>query len=388
MKLKTCLIFLICSILYFVYGIKTVHAVENLYYLHQDHLGSTSLVTDSTGKAVSKQSYYPYGATRSQTSDVGSKKLERQYTGQISDTDETGLYYYNARYYNPQAAKFTQADTNNSNLNRYVYVGNNPTTLVDASGNQQTRFDDEGFVNKDPGGFGGVVLDIAKYIANIYVGAIERWNATPSWYRKAIHGDYSEMPPLGFRSRSDIREFEYKYGQILLFMRGEEGIRMAKAWEEFDESLSFQEQEKFWGERYSERYNEISKNPFIYINTYGYEKEQELDALGYTRFAQISGFVEIGVSDRDYRYRLATLEHEYTHALDSRKYQYQFLDLGLLYNPVETEINANFAVANLPWLPEDSRQIAISRINRFQELREEAFSNISILKYAKGNFWD
>ena len=135
MKLKTCPIFLICSILYFVYGIKTVHAVENLYYLHQDHLGSTSLVTDSTGKAVSKQSYYPYGATRSQTSDVGSKKLERQYTGQVSDEDETGLYYYNARYYNPTIAKFTQADNADTLQNRYAYVRNNPTSLVDPSGN-------------------------------------------------------------------------------------------------------------------------------------------------------------------------------------------------------------------------------------------------------------
>src|SRR3989344_7838447 len=103
----------VLGIFYFVYGGREVNAAETVYYVHQDNLGSTSLVTDSTGKAVSKQSYYPYGATRSQTSDVGSKKLERQYTGQVSDTDETGLYYYNARYYNPQIAKFTQADSYN-----------------------------------------------------------------------------------------------------------------------------------------------------------------------------------------------------------------------------------------------------------------------------------
>jgi len=112
---------------------------ETLYYLHQDHLGSTSLVTDSTGKTVSKQSYYPYGATRSQTSDVGSKKLERQYTGQVSDTDETGLYYYNARYYNPQIAKFTQADSYNDNFNKYAYVKNNPVAYSDPSGNLSIR---------------------------------------------------------------------------------------------------------------------------------------------------------------------------------------------------------------------------------------------------------
>ncbi|OGM56847.1 hypothetical protein A2955_00680 [Candidatus Woesebacteria bacterium RIFCSPLOWO2_01_FULL_37_19] len=125
----------VLGIFYFVYGGREVNAAETLNYIHQDHLGSTTLVTDSTGKAVSKQSYYPYGATRSQTSDVGSKKLERQYTGQISDTDQTGLYYYNARYYNPQIAKFTQADNVDTLQNRYAYVRNNPTSLVDPSGN-------------------------------------------------------------------------------------------------------------------------------------------------------------------------------------------------------------------------------------------------------------
>ena len=111
-------------------------AAEKLNFIHQDHLGSTALVTDSTGKVVSKQSYYPYGTTRSQTSDVGSKKLERQYTGQISDEDETGLYYYNARYYDPTLAKFTQADSLNDGLNKYTYVANNPIVFSDPTGNQ------------------------------------------------------------------------------------------------------------------------------------------------------------------------------------------------------------------------------------------------------------
>src|SRR3989344_3019710 len=76
---------------------------EQVNYLHQDHLGSTSLVTSNTG--------------------------------QVSDTDLTGLYYYNARYYNPQIAKFTQADSQGDTLNKYTYVGNNPIIYTDPSGN-------------------------------------------------------------------------------------------------------------------------------------------------------------------------------------------------------------------------------------------------------------
>ena len=85
----------------------------SLYYIHSDNLGSTSMVTDDTGTVVSRQTYYPYGTTRSEE---GDSPTERQYTGQISDSDQTGLYYYNARYYNPQIAKFTQADSSNDIL--------------------------------------------------------------------------------------------------------------------------------------------------------------------------------------------------------------------------------------------------------------------------------
>ena len=63
------------------------------------------------------------------------------YTGQEWDPD-TGQYYYNARYYNPELRRFTQADTvipnvyDPQSLNRYTYVNNNPIKLIDPSGNR------------------------------------------------------------------------------------------------------------------------------------------------------------------------------------------------------------------------------------------------------------
>ena len=108
-------------------------SAQSLVYIHSDHLGSTALATDTSGRLVSKQNYYPYGTTRSAS---GSLSTEKQYTGQVSDTDSTGLYYYNARYYNPSLAKFTQADSALNGLNLYAYVKNNPSSLVDPTGRE------------------------------------------------------------------------------------------------------------------------------------------------------------------------------------------------------------------------------------------------------------
>jgi RHS repeat-associated protein len=60
------------------------------------------------------------------------------FTGQY--TDDTGLMYFNARYYNPLTGRFASADTvvpqleNPQAWNRYGYVFNNPLKYNDPSG--------------------------------------------------------------------------------------------------------------------------------------------------------------------------------------------------------------------------------------------------------------
>ncbi|MFZ2420337.1 MAG: RHS repeat-associated core domain-containing protein, partial [Anaerolineae bacterium] len=60
--------------------------------------------------------------------------------GQVLDEVAGGLYFYNARYYDPALGRFVSADTlipnagNPQNLNRYSYALNNPTVFVDPSG--------------------------------------------------------------------------------------------------------------------------------------------------------------------------------------------------------------------------------------------------------------
>ena len=47
-----------------------LNCAPSLYNIHQDHLGSTSLITNDKGEVVSQEIYYPYGETRSQISDI------------------------------------------------------------------------------------------------------------------------------------------------------------------------------------------------------------------------------------------------------------------------------------------------------------------------------
>ncbi|MBI1879533.1 MAG: hypothetical protein HYR94_15160, partial [Chloroflexi bacterium] len=106
-----------------------------VYYLHGDHLGSTSLTTDQSGALVSQARYLPYGETRwgsSGPTDFG-------FTSQRSEAG-FGLMDYGARYYSPYLNQFISPDPiipdyfKPQSLNRYSYAYNNPIKYNDPSG--------------------------------------------------------------------------------------------------------------------------------------------------------------------------------------------------------------------------------------------------------------
>ena len=108
-------------------------------YWHGDHLGSSSVITDSTGAKVQTVTYYPFGGTRTnQSPSTPAIDVPYKYTGK--ELDSTGLYYYEARYYDPTLARFISADTivpnprDPQDLNRYAYAGNNPLKYTDPTG--------------------------------------------------------------------------------------------------------------------------------------------------------------------------------------------------------------------------------------------------------------
>ncbi|MBL7150358.1 RHS repeat-associated core domain-containing protein [Candidatus Microgenomates bacterium] len=114
---------------YFANGRVAQLKEDNLSFLHQDHLGSTVLATNSNSESLGETlSYFPYGNTISNSQ----LAIRYFYTGQESD-NETGLYNYNARLYNPKTGAFISADIVQG-LNRYAYAANNPIMFTDPSG--------------------------------------------------------------------------------------------------------------------------------------------------------------------------------------------------------------------------------------------------------------
>lgn len=105
-------------------------SAATLYY-HQDQLGSTRALTDTTGNLVGTATYDPYGNT---TATTGTITQPFGYAGQYTDP-ETGFRYLRARYYDPATARFLTRDPLEAiTRDPYGYSGANPLNYTDPSG--------------------------------------------------------------------------------------------------------------------------------------------------------------------------------------------------------------------------------------------------------------
>ena len=110
-------------------------AGDEIVYYHTDHLGSTRLLTDASGDPITAVGYSPFGRE-----ELTGEEERYLFTGQ--EKDSTGLYYYKARYLDPEIGRFLTQDAWSGNqkkpqsLNKYVYCMNNPLKYTDPSGNQ------------------------------------------------------------------------------------------------------------------------------------------------------------------------------------------------------------------------------------------------------------
>ena len=129
------------------YDNKISSTLEELqFYYHPDHLGSSSYITDISGEVYQHMEYFPFGETFIE------ERTDAEYTTYLFNgkelDEETGLYYYGARYYDQKISIWYGVDPlaeKYYSISPYAYCGNNPIRFIDPNG----MFYDDFVVNHD-----------------------------------------------------------------------------------------------------------------------------------------------------------------------------------------------------------------------------------------------
>jgi RHS repeat-associated protein len=105
---------------------------EEIYYYHNDHLGTPQKMTDVNGAVVWSADYRPFGQADVTVNTVVNNF---RFPGQYWD-GETGLHYNWHRYYDPGIGRYLRADPIglDGGINVYIYTQNNATNEVDPRG--------------------------------------------------------------------------------------------------------------------------------------------------------------------------------------------------------------------------------------------------------------
>jgi RHS repeat-associated protein len=111
----------------------------SVYYYARDNQGSVLALFNASMQVTHSNQYSPYGEIESAS---GSVPQPFRFTGREYDS-ETGLYYYRAKYYDPELGRFISEDPIGleGGINLYAYVGNNPVNNRDPSGLYQQAAD-------------------------------------------------------------------------------------------------------------------------------------------------------------------------------------------------------------------------------------------------------
>ena len=108
---------------------------EETFFYHSDHLGSTSYITDDHANITQYDAYLPYGELLVDEHS-SSEDMPYKFNGKEMD-EETGLYYYGARYLNPVTSLWYGVDPLAEKYvatGGYVYTLDNPVRLIDPDG--------------------------------------------------------------------------------------------------------------------------------------------------------------------------------------------------------------------------------------------------------------
>ena len=205
---------------------------EETFFYHSDHLGSTSYITDDKANITQYDAYLPYGELLVDEHS-SSEDLPYKFNGKQFD-DETGLYYYGARYLNPVTSLWYGVDRFKEkypHLSGFNACASNPLLFRDLNGdslwivNKQTNilYEDHKLYNKDGSLYSGKVegfVKEAKEAIDIISGTDSGSNVLEEFQKSKkniyIHKFYKEnhFTPLGARASLLMVPSNSKYSSI------------------------------------------------------------------------------------------------------------------------------------------------------------------------------
>jgi RHS repeat-associated protein len=145
----------------------------DMYFYHNNYLGTPIMMTDDTGTVVWEGDYRPFG--EASVNPKSSVVSNFRFAGQYFD-EETGLHYNYFRFYDPKTGRYLTPDPIGlkGGINLYSYAGNNPINLTDPLGLLTESFHETtgGGWNSPPPRyspshniFRNVSLDLSKYVS-------------------------------------------------------------------------------------------------------------------------------------------------------------------------------------------------------------------------------
>ena len=235
-------------------------ATPGSYFYLKDALGSIVDITNSSGNLIQHYSYSSFGKLLKITDSVGTDitttpLINQPFTFTNREYDsESKMMYYRARYYDSSIGRFLQTDPHPGKrvnpltvINKYIYVGNNPTNMIDPNG----EF-----------GFLAAVAWAALYSAGvsaIQAGIQTNWGKDGDFW-KAFQGDFAvnfgfSLLGISFASLKGAKDtFDIgwggvfsnanlgsKYGFSLGFFQSVPGSSLGSAfyWHEVGHSINF-----------------------------------------------------------------------------------------------------------------------------------------------------